>query len=166
MTPYLLATWVMALATPECSAPIRMRAVLPGDEALGDAGAGGRRGFGVGRDPRDLAAEHAALGVDLVDRHPDAAQIVLAAVAVLAAGIAGEAELDRLGALRPDPVLLPGAEETAGAADDAGHQAALQTRPDVRSHASSSLPLQLFVCLVSCCGHRMNILLSPVKWNI
>ena len=104
--PYLLATCVMALATPECSAPIRMRALLAGDEALGDAAAGRRLGLGVGRDPLDLAAEHAAFGVELVDRHPDAAQIVLAAVAVLAAGIAGQAELDRLGgALRPDVVL-------------------------------------------------------------
>ena len=105
-------------------------AVFSGDEALGDAAAGGRRRFGVGRDPGDLAAEHAAFGVDLVDRHLDAAQIVLAAVAVLAAGIAGETKLDRLGgALRPNPVFLPGAEETAGAADDAGHQAALQHAP-------------------------------------
>ena len=48
--------------------------------------------------------------------HADAAQVVLAAVAVLAAGIAGQAELDRLGALRPDPVVRPGAEERAGAA--------------------------------------------------
>ena len=101
-------------------------AVLAGDEAFGDAAAGGRRRLGVRRDERDLAAEHAAFGVELVDRHLDAAEIILAAVAVLAAGIAGQAELDRLRALRPGVILFPRPEEAAGAADDAGHQAALQ----------------------------------------
>src|SRR5205085_2570914 len=95
-----------------------------GDEALGDARAGGRVGLGVGGDPLDLAADHATLGVELVDRHANAAQVVLAAVAVLAAGVAGETELDRLGALRPHPVVRPGTEERAGAADGSGHQAA------------------------------------------
>ena len=103
-------------------------ALLLGDEALGDARAGGRVGLGVGGDPLDLAAEHAALGVELVDGQAHAAQVVLAAVAVLAAGIAGEAELDRLGALRPDAVVLPGAEERGGAAGGGGHQAALHER--------------------------------------
>jgi len=65
-------------------------ALVLSDEALGDARAGGRVRLGVGGDPLDLAADHAALGVELVDGHANAAQIVLAAVAVLAAGIAGQ----------------------------------------------------------------------------
>ena len=102
-------------------------AVFPCDETLGDAAAGRRRRFGVGGDPGDLAPEHAAFGVGLVDRHLDAAQIVLAAVAILAAGVAGQAELDRLGgALRPDPILLPGAEITRRPGKGTGHQAALE----------------------------------------
>src|SRR5260370_16818786 len=83
-------------------------AVFPGDESLGDAAAGRGRRFGVGCDPGDLAPEHAAFGVDLVDGHLYSAQIVLPAVAVLAAGIAGETELDRL--VRPPaptPIPLP-----------------------------------------------------------
>ena len=102
-------------------------AVFAGDETLGDAAAGGRRRLGIRGDERDLAAEHAAFGVDLVDRHLDAAEIILAAVAVLAAGIAGQAELDRFGrALRPRMILFPRPEEAAGAPDDTRHQAALQ----------------------------------------
>lgn len=141
----------MALATPECSAPIRMVQSSRVMKTLGDAAAGRGRRFGVGRDPGDLAPEHAAFGVDLVDGHLDSAQIVLPAVAVLAAGIAGETELDRLGrALRPNLILLPGAEETSGAADDAGHQAALQNAPT----RNLTLPHRtLPICLVSCCGY-------------
>ena len=52
---------------------------------------------------------------------------VLAAIAVLTAGITGQAELDWLGrALGPRVILFPRPEEAAGAADDTGHQAALQ----------------------------------------
>ncbi|MGX0963775.1 hypothetical protein AB7M63_004224 [Bradyrhizobium japonicum] len=101
-------------------------AVLAGDEPLGDAAACGRCRFGIRGDERNLTPEHAAFGVELVDRHLDAAEIILAAVAVLAAGIAGQAELDWLGALRPRVILFPRSKEAAGAADDAGHQAALQ----------------------------------------
>jgi hypothetical protein len=100
-------------------------ALLLRDEALGHAGAGGRVGLGIGGDPLDLAAEHTALGVELVDGEPHAAHVVLAAVAVLAAGVAGETELDRLGALRPDTVVLPGPEENGGAACCGCHQAPL-----------------------------------------
>ena len=55
MVPYLLATWVMALATPECSGADQEAALVLGDEAFGDARAGGRVGFGIGGDPLDLA---------------------------------------------------------------------------------------------------------------
>src|SRR4051794_28172277 len=109
------------------------------DEALGNARAGGRVGLRVGRDPFDLAAEHAALGVELVDRQTHAAQIVLAAVAVLAAGVTGEAELDRLLALRPDAALLPGTEQGRGAGQRCGHQAGLEraaARDAGRCHCS------------------------------
>src|SRR4029079_17838201 len=82
-------------------------------------------GLGVGRDPLDLAADYAALGVELVDGQADAAQVVLAAVAVLAAGVAGQAELDRLGALRPHAVVRPGSEQRARATQRSRHQAAL-----------------------------------------
>src|SRR4029079_9585070 len=92
-------------------------AVLARDEAFGDAAAGGRRRLGVRGNEGDLAPQHAAFGVDLVDRHLDAAEIILAAVAVLAAGITGQAELDRLGALRPGVILPPRPEEAAGATD-------------------------------------------------
>ncbi|MGY2904220.1 hypothetical protein ACVWVY_003241 [Bradyrhizobium sp. URHC0002] len=137
------------MATPECTAPIRMvqsSLVM----TLGDAAAGRRRGFGVGGDPGDLAPEHPAFGVGLVDRQLDAAQIVLAAVAVLAAGVAGQAELDRLGgALRPDPILLPGTEITGRAGKGAGHQAALENAsPRDFTLRHGSLPTALF----SCCG--------------
>ena len=54
------------------------QAVLAGDEALGDAAAGGRVRLGVGGDPLDLAPEHAAPGVRLLDGDADAAQIILA----------------------------------------------------------------------------------------
>src|SRR3954451_18234331 len=101
-------------------------AVLAGNEAFGDAAAGGWRRLGVRGDERDLAPEHATFGVDLVDRHLDAAEVILAAVAVLAAGIAGQAELDRFASLGPGTIFLPGAEEAPRAADDAGHQAALE----------------------------------------
>ena len=101
-------------------------AVLAGDETFGDAAAGGWRRLGVRRDESDLAPEYATFGVDLVDRHLDAAEIILAAVAVLTAGIAGQAKLDRFRALRPGMILPPRAEEAAGAADDTRHQAALQ----------------------------------------
>ena len=101
-------------------------ALLLGNESLGDPRPGGRIGFGVGGDPLDLAPDHAALGVELVDGEAHAAQVVLAAVAVLAAGIAGEAELDRLGALRPHAIVLPGAEERGRATGSRGDDAALQ----------------------------------------
>ena len=104
-------------------------ALLLGDEALGHARAGGRIGLGVGRDPLDLAADHTALGVELVDGEADAAHVVLAAVAVLAAGIAGQPQLDRLfRALRPDAVVVPRAEERAVPAEGGGHQAAFHDR--------------------------------------
>ena len=79
MVPYLLATCVMA-STPECSAPIN-GAVFARDEALGNPGAGGGLRFSVGRDPYDLAAEHATFGVNIIDRHTHGAQFVLPTVA-------------------------------------------------------------------------------------
>jgi hypothetical protein len=99
-------------------------AFLP-DEALGDAGAGGGRRFGVGGDPLDLAPEDAALGIELVDGDADAAQIVLARIAVLTRGVAGEPELDGL-RLGEGPVVAPGAEERAGSGQGGRHRAALE----------------------------------------
>ena len=90
------------------------RAVFTRDEALGHAAAGRRRRFGIGRDPFDLTAQHAAFGIDLVDRHLDAAQIVLSAIAVLAAGVAGQTELDRL-RLRISAIVFPRTVEGGGA---------------------------------------------------
>ena len=79
---------------------------------LCDAGACRGVCFSVCRDPFDLAAEHTALGIELVDRHAHATQVVLAAVAVLPARIAGQADFDGLlGALRQNTHVLPGAEE-------------------------------------------------------
>ena len=49
-----------------------------------------------GGDPFDLAAEYATLGIEFVDREADTARVVLTAVAVLAARVAGQPELDRL----------------------------------------------------------------------
>ena len=125
MVPYLLATCVIALATPECSAPIRIgQSSRVMKRSATRLPVGGVR-LGVGRDPLDLAPEHAALGVELLDRDADAAQVVLAGVAVLAAGVAGQAELDRL-CLRIGAVVLPRAEEGAGAGERRRHRAALQ----------------------------------------
>ncbi len=147
-------------------------ALLLGDEALGDARAGGRVGFGVGGDPLDLAADHAALGVELVDRQTHAAQVVLAAVAVLAAGVAGEAELDRLGALRPDAIVLPGAEECGRAAGCGGDHAALHRRAPGKPGCGFAWFLHRFLLLKSAVrpfdvgtllGHRINILFDVVK---
>src|SRR4051794_40041536 len=115
----------MALATPECNAPIRMvqssRVMKRSATRLPVAGV-----VSVSAVMNVTWHEYATFGVDLVDRHLDAAEIILAAVAVLTAGIAGQAKLDRFRALRPGMILPPRPKEAAGAADDTRHQAALQ----------------------------------------
>src|SRR5829696_2932770 len=124
MVPCLFATWVMAFATPECSAPIRIEQSSRMKRSAMRVPVAGFR-FGVGGDPLDLAAEHPALGVELLDRDLDAAQVVLARVAVLAAGVAGEPELDRL-SLRVGAIVRPRPEECAGAGERRADSAALQ----------------------------------------
>src|SRR4051812_5322041 len=96
MTPCFAATCVDRIGDAGMERADEDRAVLARDEALGDAAPGGGVRLRVGRDPLNLAPEHAAVGVELVDRHADSAQIVLAGVAVLAARVARQAELDRL----------------------------------------------------------------------
>ena len=113
MQPYFCATCEMALATPECTAPIRKAASLRRDHALGHARAGGRRGLGVHVDRLDAPAEHAALVVELLDGHHRAQALLAARCAVLARGVHGQADDQRLllRGLGPGVVVRPRAEE-------------------------------------------------------
>ena len=102
----------MALATPDWIAPTMKATSLRVIMRCATRVAGRRRRLGVGGDVGDLAAEHAALGVVLVDRHDRAAHLVLARIRELAAGVVRQADQDRLvGLLRPDMVVLPRPEE-------------------------------------------------------
>src|SRR5690606_4078887 len=108
-------------------------ALLAGDEALGHARAGRGRRLGVLVDVGDLPPEDPALRVALLDGHDDAAHVGAAAVAVLAAVVAGEADLDGpVGLLRVDAVHAPGAEER-GPASDGGD------RPDETAAGNGAL---------------------------
>ena len=83
-------------------------ALVAGDHPLGDPAARGGCRFGVEMAHLDLAAEHAALVVELGDGHRDAAPLAGARIGVLAARIRGDADADGLVACRrPDPVVLP-----------------------------------------------------------
>ena len=120
-TPYFCATWLIALATPELTAPIRKphssRVIMRSATRLPVAGVR----LGVEVDVLDLAAEHAAAGVGLLDRHHHAATVAGAGVGVLPARVRGDADADRLvGRLGPDAVVLPGAVEGRDAAGGGG----------------------------------------------
>ncbi len=89
------------------------RRLVARDHAFGHARAGGRRGLGVDVDRLDRPAEHAAFGIELLDRHHRAEALLLAAGTVLAARIHRQADHQRflLAGLRPGMVLLPRPEE-------------------------------------------------------
>ena len=143
------------------------RAILARDEALGDARAGSRARFRVRRDPLDLAAEHAALGVPLVDDDADGAMLVLAAVAELAADVVGETELDRLLALRVGAIVMPTGRRrhrrrraTPSSGCPSGPYAVMG-RAQFCCASSSSPPLRMAARLFdggSLFGHRIIIL--------
>src|SRR5690606_22867335 len=86
-------------------------AILARDKAFRDTASGRGSRFGIGRDPLDLAAQNPALRIELFNGEPGTAQVVLAAVSVLAAGVTGESDFDRLLlALSVDAIVLPRAE--------------------------------------------------------
>src|SRR4029079_3002877 len=98
--------------------------------------------LGVEMDPLDGTAENAALGVELLDRHDDAALVRVAAVGVLPARVGGDADHDGLlvgTGGRPLGVLLLLAGANEGDDRECGGTLARETssRPD------HGLPLQV-----------------------
>ena len=117
MTPYLLATWVMALATPECIAPIRMvqssRVMKRSATRLPVAGV-----VSVSAVIQLIlrpSTPPLALNSSIAMRMPRMSSWPLLPYWPLASQVSPS--LIGFGALRPDPVCLPGAEEAAGAAE-------------------------------------------------
>jgi hypothetical protein len=103
MQPYFCVTCEIALADARVHRTDQECRVVAVDHALGHARAGGRRGLGVHVDRLDRPAQHAALVVELLDRHHRAQALLAAAGRVLAAGVHRQADHQRLGrcALRP-----------------------------------------------------------------